>query len=70
MRGLSKSLECPKESTGTLQHFAHFFWPEKDTKYSYKETYPVPAGQNPTFDYMWNFNFYYKQAVYFLLLLF
>lgn len=63
MRSLSKSLECPKESTETLQHFAHFFWPEKVTKYSYKETYAVPAGQNPTFDYMWNFNFCYKQAV-------
>lgn len=68
MRSLSKSLECPKESTETLQHFAHFFWPEKVTKYSYEETYSVPAGQNPTFDNMRNFNFCYKQVLYFFLI--
>lgn len=69
MRSLSKSLECPKESAETVQRFAHFFWLEKVTKYSCEKTYPGPAGQNPTFDYMWNFNFCYKWAVYFLLLL-
>lgn len=70
MRSLSKSLECPKEGAEKLQHFAHFFWPEKVTKYSYEKTYSVPAGQNPTFDNMWNFNFCYKQALYFFYLLF
>lgn len=52
-----ESLECPKEGKEKLllhieNHFAHFFWPEKVTKYSYEETHSVPAGQNPSFDNM------------------
>lgn len=58
MRSLSmESLECPKEGKEKLlshieNHFAHLFWPEKVTKYSYEETHSVPAGQNPSFDNM------------------
>jgi len=61
-----------KEKRRNITTFCTFLLARERYKYSYKETYPVPAGQNLTFDYVWNFHFCYKQAVYyfFLLLLF